>query len=91
MTVPPADRGNAPQPRTMSSVAHELKLTLDEVQDHLEALAQDRQGGPTRTSAGTGALPELRLYLWQGQDDQASKCPECKGTRLYEPLVQIKP
>jgi len=20
-----------------------------------------------------------------------SKCPDCKGTRLYEPLVQIKP
>ena len=22
---------------------------------------------------------------------RASKCPECKGTRLYEPLIQIRP
>ncbi len=54
------------QPRTISSVAHEL-VKIEP--------ARCRSCGYT---FGTDKLTK------------PSKCPDCKGTRLYEPLVQIK-
>jgi len=78
------------QPRTSSSIAHELKLTRDEVEDHLKhllrsarAAGQDIRIEPARCrSCG---------YTFSGDKiSKPGKCPECKGTRLYEPLIQIK-
>jgi transcriptional regulator len=79
------------QPRTMSSIAHELKLTREEVEDHLKHLLKSARAAdkdirvePARCRSCGFVFPKARVT-------GASKCPECKGTRLYEPLIQIRP
>jgi hypothetical protein len=78
------------QPRTSSSIAHELKLTRDEVEDHLKHLLRS-----ARTAGQDVRIEPARCrscgYTFAGDKiSKPGKCPECKGTRLYEPLIQIK-
>jgi predicted Zn-ribbon and HTH transcriptional regulator len=78
------------QPRTISSIAHELKLSRDDVEDHVKHLLKTARAEghainvePARCRSCSYVFDESRLT-------KPSKCPKCKGTRLYEPLIQIK-
>lgn len=79
------------QPRTVSSIAHELKLTREEVEDHLKHLLRS-----ARTAGGDVRIEPARCrncgYTF-GKDKitKPGKCPDCKSTHLYEPLIQIRP
>jgi len=78
------------QPRTMSSVAHELKLTLNEVEDHLKHVLKAAKAADKDIRVEPARCRSCGFTFAKDKVTTPSKCPECKGTRLYEPLVQIK-
>ena len=78
------------QPRTMSSVAHELKLTLKEVEDHLKHVFKSAKAADKDIRVEPARCRSCGYTFGKDKLTKPSKCPECKGTRLYEPLVQIK-
>jgi predicted Zn-ribbon and HTH transcriptional regulator len=78
------------QPRTISSVAHELKLTRDEVEDHLKHLLKTAKAADHDIRVEPARCRSCGYTFGKDKLTQPSKCPECKGTRLYEPLIQIK-
>ena len=78
------------QPRTISSVAHELKLTREEVEEHLKHLLKTAKTADQSVKIEPARCRSCGYTFGTDKLTKPSKCPDCKGTRLYEPLVQIK-
>ena len=78
------------QPRTMSSIAHELKLTTKEVEDHLKHLIRSARAADQDIRVEPARCRSCGYTFGKDKLTKPSKCPDCKGSRLYEPLVQIK-
>ena len=79
------------QPRSVSSLARELGLKRGDVEDDLRhAIRSARAAGhdvivePARCKACGFTFSEDKL-------SKPGKCPQCRGTRLYEAQVSIRP
>ena len=77
------------QPRSISSVARELGLTRGDVEDDLRhairtarAQGRDIDVVPARCKACDFVFAPEKLV-------KPSRCPACKGTRLYEPMIRF--
>ena len=78
------------EPRSVSSIARELGLRRGDVEDDLRhALRSARAAGhdveiiPARCKSCDFVFSVEKLV-------KPGRCPACKGTLLYEPLIQIK-
>ena len=78
-------------PRTTSWLARELNMRRDDVEEDLRhAIVSARAAGesvtiePARCKACGFLFDEERL-------SKPGKCPSCRGTRIFEPLVSIVP
>lgn len=78
-------------PRTTSWLARELSMRRDDVEEDLRhAIVSARAAGesvtiePARCKACGFTFDRERL-------SKPGKCPSCRGTRIFEPLVSIAP
>ena len=76
------------EPRSISSLARELSLTRKDMEDDLQhALRSARAAGykidllPARCKACGFVFDAEKL-------SKPSRCPACKGTRLFEPMIR---
>ena len=79
------------EPRSASSLARELGITRKDMEDDLRhALRSARAAGyridvlPARCKAYGFVFDTAKL-------SRPSRCPACKGTRLFEPMIQAGP
>ena len=79
------------RPRSVSSLAHELGLRRGEVEDDLRHLIRSARAQghqvvvePARCRACGFTFDEARL-------SKPGKCPQCRGTRLFEAQVRLEP
>ena len=79
------------EPRSVSSLARELRLHRGDVEEDLRhALQSARAAGhmvvvlPARCRTCGFTFGEEKLT-------KPGKCPACRGTRLFEPQVSIRP
>jgi hypothetical protein len=79
------------EPRSVSSLARELRLRRGDVEEDLRhALQSARAAGhmvvvlPARCRTCGFTFGEEKLT-------KPGKCPACRGTRLFEPQVSIRP
>jgi hypothetical protein len=79
------------EPRSVSSLARDLGLRRGEVEDDLRhALRSARATGhaivvvPARCKTCGFTVDDEKLT-------KPGKCPACRGTRLFEPQVSIRP
>jgi predicted Zn-ribbon and HTH transcriptional regulator len=77
------------EPRSVSSIARDMGLRRGDVEDDLEhALRSARAAGhrievvPARCKACDFVFAEDKLV-------KPGKCPACRGTRLFEPMIRI--
>ena len=77
------------EPRTVSSLARELGMTRGEIEDDLRhALRSARAAGhdidviPARCKSCDFVFSPEKLV-------KPGRCPACKATRLYEPMIRI--
>jgi len=78
------------QPRTISSIAHELKLTREDVEDHVKHLLKTAKAEDQAVNVEPARCRSCSYVFDETKLTKPGKCPKCKGTRLYEPLIQIK-
>lgn len=78
------------EPRSVSSLAREMGLKRGDVEDDLRhAIRSARAQGhhveviPARCKACDFVFGEDKL-------SKPSRCPACKGTRLYEPMIRVR-
>jgi hypothetical protein len=77
------------QPRSVSSLARELGIARGDVENDLRhairsarAQGRDVQVVPARCKTCDFVFGEEKLA-------KPSRCPACKGTRLYEPMIRV--
>lgn len=78
------------EPRTISSIAHELGMTREEVEDHIKHLVKSAKAEHQTVSVEPARCRSCGFRFAGDRITKPSKCPECGGSRLYEPLIQIK-
>ncbi len=78
------------EPRSVSSLARELGLTRGDIEDDLRhAIRSARSQGhaveviPARCKACDFVFSDEKLT-------KPGRCPACKGTRLYEPMIHVR-
>jgi predicted Zn-ribbon and HTH transcriptional regulator len=77
------------QPRTISSLAHELGLTRPEVEEHVRHLLKSARATGRRVVVEPARCRSCGFTFEESKLTKPGKCPDCKGTHLYEPLIQI--
>jgi predicted Zn-ribbon and HTH transcriptional regulator len=78
------------EPRSVSSLARELAMTRGDVEDDLRhairsarAQGHDVQVIPARCKRCGFVFGDEKL-------SKPSRCPACKGTRLFEPMLLVR-
>ncbi|NUR52838.1 MAG: transcriptional regulator [Acidobacteria bacterium] len=79
------------QPRTLSSIAHELGVTRPDVEEHVRHLLKSARASGRRVSVEPARCRSCGFRFDESKLTKPSKCPDCKGSHVYEPLIQIAP
>jgi len=79
------------QPRSASSIVRELGLDRRDVEDELRhAIRSARAAGHT-VVIEPAKCKQCGFVFSEDRLAKPGKCPECKGTRLYEAQISIQP
>jgi predicted Zn-ribbon and HTH transcriptional regulator len=79
------------QPRSVSSVARELGLTRGDVEDHLRHAIRSAKAAGHSILIEPARCRQCGFLFGEDKLSKPGKCPECRGTRLYEAQIRIEP
>ena len=76
-------------PRTASSLARELGLNRGDVAEDLEHAIRSARAAGDRVVITPARCKQCGFVFDEDRVSKPSKCPECRGSRIFEPLVAI--
>ena len=79
------------QPRSVSSLARELGLGRGDVEDDLRHAFRSARAAGHRIMVEPARCRGCGFTFGDDKLSKPGKCPECRGTRLYEAQVRIEP
>ena len=79
------------QPRSVSSIARELGLDRRDVEDDLRHAIRSAQAAGHTVVVEPARCKQCGFVFGDDRLAKPSKCPACKGTRLYEAQISIQP
>jgi transcriptional regulator len=79
------------EPRTISSVSHDLALDRREVEEHVRHILKSARATGHRVTIEPARCRSCGFVFDATRLTKPSKCPDCRGTRIYEPLIRIVP
>jgi len=77
------------EPRSVSSIARELGLRRADVEDDLRHLIRSARAAGHIVSIIPARCKACGFTFGEEKLSKPGKCPECRGTRLYEPMISI--
>jgi predicted Zn-ribbon and HTH transcriptional regulator len=78
------------QPRSVSSIARELGLARGDVEDDLRHAIRSAEAAGHAVVIEPARCKQCGFVFATDRLAKPSKCPDCKGTRLYEPQISIR-
>lgn len=78
------------EPRTASSLARELGLERGEIEEDLAHLIRSARAAGHRIVVEPARCRACGFKFDERKLSKPGKCPECRSTWLYEPLISIK-
>jgi len=78
------------QPRSVSSIAREMGLDRGDVEDHLRHAIRSARAAGHQVIIEPAKCKQCGFTFGEDKLSKPSKCPECRGTRLYEPQISIQ-
>src|SRR5438105_15841450 len=78
------------EPRSVSAIARDLGLTRGEAEENLRHAIRSAQAAGYRVLILPAMCRACGLTFDNRKLSKPSKCPACRGTRLYEPQIAIK-
>lgn len=78
-------------PRTASSVAHELGLDRRHIEDEIQHIIRTARAAGHDVVVEPARCKNCGFLFAETKLTKPSKCPACRGTRVFEPLLQVKP
>jgi predicted Zn-ribbon and HTH transcriptional regulator len=79
------------QPRSVSSLARELGLDRRDVEDDLQHAIRSARAAGHRVVVEPARCKQCGFVFGTDRLAKPGKCPECRGSRLYEAQVSIEP
>ena len=76
-------------PRTVSSLAHELGLKRGDVEEDLRHAIRSARAAGAQVRIEPARCKQCGFTFDEDRLSKPGKCPECRGTRIFEPLVSI--
>src|SRR5439155_20578233 len=78
------------QPRSVSSIAREMGLDRGDVEDHLRHAIRSARAAGHRVIVEPAKCRQCGFMFNEDKVSKPGKCPECRGTRLYEAQIRIE-
>ncbi|HEU4692943.1 MAG TPA: hypothetical protein VFS23_31490 [Vicinamibacterales bacterium] len=79
------------EPRTVSSLARELGLRRQDMEEDLRHAIRSARAAGDDVRIEPARCKQCGFVFDSDRLTKPGKCPECRGTRIYEPLVSILP
>lgn len=79
------------EPRSISSLARELGLRRGDLEDDLQHLLRSARAAGHDIEIIPARCKACGFVFGTDKLVKPSRCPACKGTRLFEPLIRIAP
>ena len=76
-------------PRTVSSLAHELGLRRGDVEEDLRHAIRSARAAGERVMIEPARCKACGFLFDAERLTKPGKCPACRGSRIFEPLVSI--
>jgi predicted Zn-ribbon and HTH transcriptional regulator len=77
-------------PRTASSLARELGLRRGDIEEDLQHAIRSARAAGDRVVITPARCKSCGFVFDQDKLSKPGKCPACRGTRIYEPMVAIE-
>ena len=77
-------------PRTASSLARELGLDRRDMADELQHIVRSARTAGYEVMVEPARCKSCGFLFGETKLTKPGKCPSCKGTRLYEPLIRFE-
>jgi transcriptional regulator len=77
------------EPRSVSSVARELGLRRAHVEDDLRHAIRSARAQGQKVQVLPARCKTCDFVFGEEKLSKPSRCPACKGTRLFEPMIRI--
>jgi transcriptional regulator len=78
------------EPRTASSLARELKLGRGEIEDELRHMIRSAVAAGHTILVEPARCKACGFTFGQDKLTKPGKCPECRSTWLFEPLLRVE-
>ena len=78
------------QPRSVSSIARELGLDRRDVEDDVRHAIRSAQAAGHTVVVEPARCRQCGFVFGEDRLAKPSKCPSCKGTRLFEAQIHIE-
>ena len=80
----------AAEPRTASSLARELGLHRRDIEEDLRHLVRSARAAGHRVIVEPARCKSCGFTFDESKLSKPGKCPECRSTWLFEPLLRIE-
>ena len=77
------------EPRSISSLARELGAKRSDIEDDLRHAIRSARAQGHRIRVIPARCKSCDFLFDEDKLSKPSRCPACKGTRLFEPMLQI--
>ena len=77
-------------PRTASSLARELKLDRKDVAEDLAHMVRSARAAGHVVIVEPARCKRCGFVFDESRLTRPGKCPSCRGTRLFEPLIRVE-
>ncbi|MGH8189030.1 MAG: transcriptional regulator [Steroidobacteraceae bacterium] len=79
------------EPRSVSSLARELGMTRGDVEEDLRHAIRSAEAQGHRVEVIPAHCNSCSFVFGEEKLSKPSRCPACKDTRLFEPMLRIVP
>jgi predicted Zn-ribbon and HTH transcriptional regulator len=79
------------EPRSVSSLARQLGMTRGAVEDDLRHALRSAQAAGYRVEIISARCKTCGFEFGADKLLKPGRCPQCKGSRLFEPMIRIAP
>ena len=77
------------EPRSASSLARELGMTRGDIEDELRHALRSARAAGHQVEVLPARCKQCDFVFSEDKLAKPSRCPACKATRLYEPMIRI--
>jgi len=76
--------------RSASWLARELGMTRGDIEDHLRHALRSARAAGHDIEIVPARCKSCDFVFSEGKLSKPGRCPACKGSRLYEPMIRIR-